>query len=153
MPEQTRGTSDRARRRGRVETNEADDRVDGKCDRGATREIAAHIGAERQAADGQSDESHGLTEDRSGAIPPYCGRAARRPTPMARVEFHNHDWLLPGFGGKRHLTAPTVRLLVRVRARVVPGSATGIERWCTGSRRSDRLQRAPVRTPAADRAR
>jgi hypothetical protein len=129
--------SDRARRRGGVETNEANDRVDGKSDRGATREIAAHISAERQAANGQSDESRGLAEDGWDGIPPYCGGAARRLTRMARVEFHKHDWLLPGFGGKRRLTAPTVRFLVGDRARVMHGSATGIDHWRTGSRRGD----------------
>ena len=78
-------TSDRARRSSGVETNEANHRADGKRDSGATSEIAAHVSAKCQAADSQSDESHGLAEDGSGAIPP--------------VEFHKHDWLLPGFDG------------------------------------------------------
>jgi hypothetical protein len=91
-------TSDRARRSSGVETNKANHRADGKRDSGATSEIAAHVSAKCQAADSQSDESHALAEDRSGAIPPYRGGAARRLTRMARVEFHKHDWLLPGFG-------------------------------------------------------
>jgi len=73
-----------------VETNKADDRADGKCDSGATGEVAAHVSAERQAADGQRDESHGLAEDSSAAVRPFCGEAARRPTRMARVEFQEH---------------------------------------------------------------
>jgi hypothetical protein len=83
--------SDRARRSSGVETKKANDRTDGKCESGATSEIAAHVSAKRQAADSQSDESHGLAEDRSGAIPPYCEESARRLTRMARVEFHKHD--------------------------------------------------------------
>jgi len=81
-------TSDRACRSSGVETYKADDRADRKCDSGATSEIAAHIGAECQAADGQRDESHGLAEDSSAAVRPFCGGAARRLTRMARVEFH-----------------------------------------------------------------
>jgi hypothetical protein len=49
--------------------------------------------------------------------------------------------------------APTARFLVRDRARVIAGSATGIDRWYTGSRRGDPPGARPVRTPAADRAR
>ena len=91
-------TSDRARRSSGVETNKANDRADGKCDSGATREIAAHVSAKCQAADSQSDESHGLAEDGSGAIPPCCGGAARRLTQVSRVEFHKHgiNSALPG---------------------------------------------------------
>jgi hypothetical protein len=89
-------------------------------------------------------------------------RVARVPIPLERdhetsvlacVEFHKHDWLLPGFGhlirkdGKR-LMAPTVRFLVRDRARVIAGSATGIDRWYTGSRRGDPTGARHVRTPA-----
>ena len=92
-------TSDRARRSSGVETNKANDRADGKRDSGATSEIAAHVSAKCQAPDSQSDESHGLAEDGSSAIRPYCARAARRLIRMARVEFHKHDWLLPDFGG------------------------------------------------------
>src|SRR3954447_8251147 len=49
--------------------------------------------------------------------------------------------------------APRVRLLVRHRARVMPGSATGIDRQCTGSRRGDRsggaqCTRRPLTGPA-----
>jgi hypothetical protein len=152
-------TSDRARRSGGVETNKANDCADGTCDSGATSEIAAHIRAKCQTADSQSDESHGLADGGSGAIRPYRGGAARRLTWMARVGFRKHDWLLFGFGhvicgdAKRQLTAPTVRFSVRDRARVMPGSGTGIEHWCTGSRRGDPLERAPARTPTADRAR
>ena len=39
--------------RGGVETNKANDCADGKCDSGATSEIAAHVGAKCQAADSQ----------------------------------------------------------------------------------------------------
>ena len=67
-----RGQRDRARRRGGVETNKANDRVEGKRDCGASREIAAHIGAEREAADGQSNESHDLAEDRFAGLPRYA---------------------------------------------------------------------------------
>ena len=49
--------------------------------------------------------------------------------------------------------APTVRFLVRDRARVMAGSATGIDRWYTGSRRGDPTGARPARTPAADRTR
>ena len=74
MPELRRSrrvvTSDRARRSSGVETNKANHRADGKRDSGATSEIAAHVSAKCQAADSQSDESHGLAEDGSGAIPP-----------------------------------------------------------------------------------
>ena len=82
----------------------------------------------------------------------------REPSVLACVEFHKHDWFLTGFGhlirgDGRHLMAPTVRFLVRDRARVIAGSATGIDRWYTGSRRGDPPEARPVRTPAADRAR
>jgi hypothetical protein len=83
--------SDRARRSSRVETNKANHRADGKRESGATREIAIHVSAKRQAADSQRDKSHGLAEDRSSAIPPYCEESARRLTRMAPVEFHTHD--------------------------------------------------------------
>jgi hypothetical protein len=39
--------------RGGAETNKANDCTDGKCDSGATSEIAAHVGAKCQAADSQ----------------------------------------------------------------------------------------------------
>jgi hypothetical protein len=78
-------TSDHARRSSGVETNKANHRADGKRDSGATSEIAAHVSDKYEAADSQSDQSHGLAGDGSGAIPP--------------VEFHKHDWLLPGFDG------------------------------------------------------
>jgi hypothetical protein len=90
--------SDGARRSSGVEANKANDCADGKCDSGATSEIAAHVRAKCQAADSQSDESHGLAEDRSTAIPPGCGGVARPLTRMARVAFHKHDWLVSRFG-------------------------------------------------------
>jgi hypothetical protein len=71
--------SDRARRSSGLETDKANHRADGKCESGATSEIAIHVSAKRQAADSQSDKSHGLAEDRSGARFLVCDRARDIP--------------------------------------------------------------------------
>src|SRR4051812_33450950 len=145
-----RDASDRARGSSGVETNKANDRADRKCDSGATSEIAAHVSAKCQAADSQSDESHGLAEDRSGAIPPCCGRAARRLTQMARAEFQKHGWLLPGFG---HLTCGQCASWSAIAPVSCPGPPRGSTIGAPGRGAAILLQRAPVRTPAAERAR
>jgi hypothetical protein len=70
--------------RGDVESNDANERSDEERDSGAAGEIAADVSAERDAADGQRDESHDLAEDRPGAIPRRGGGAARQLTRIAR---------------------------------------------------------------------
>src|SRR3954451_4835174 len=69
--------SDRARRSSGIETKKANCCADRKCQCGATSEIAARVSAKRQAADSQSDESHGVAEDRSGD--PALLRGIRSP--------------------------------------------------------------------------
>jgi hypothetical protein len=109
------------------------------------------LGAHGGYLNGSRNASPALAPGRQKTSRPSCLSAtAIRVLPTFR--FHSGEtmkppsWhvssstntMAPSWLRSSHLPdAPTVRFLIRDRACVVAGSATGIDRWYTGSRRGD----------------